>query len=66
MDDADGWWATPMESAPRGAGRWRLIPDGLWTLRDRLLSDRRFLRLALALPGARAIARRRARALFDL
>lgn len=39
--------------------RWR-------ALRDRLLADPRFLRLATAFPLTRPLARRRARALFDL
>ena len=54
----------PLPAAPRADGgslrdRWR-------ALRDRLLSDPRFLRRAAALPFARTLARRETRALFDV
>jgi len=43
----------------------RLI-DRWYALRDRLLADPTFQRRATAFPLTRPIARRRARALFDL
>lgn len=46
-------------AVPTAAGGWR-------TWRDRLLGDPRFHRFAAAFPLTRPIARRRARALFDL
>ncbi len=42
------------------------LPDLILALRDRLLASPRFHRIAAALPLTRPIARRRARALFDL
>ncbi len=42
------------------------LPDAVWRLRDRLLADPRWLRLAVRFPLSRAVARRRAAALFDL
>lgn len=44
----------------------RTIRDRISALRDRFLTDPRFLRLAAAFPPSRFIARRRAAALFDL
>jgi demethylspheroidene O-methyltransferase len=46
------------------AGSWR--PAGWTAWRDRLLSSARFQRFAVAFPLTRPIARRRARALFDV
>jgi demethylspheroidene O-methyltransferase len=46
------------------AGFWR--PAGWTAWRDRLLSSARFQRFAVAFPLTRPIARRRARALFDV
>jgi len=49
------------------AGRGRASWSDRWSeLRNRLLRDPRFVRLASRLPGTRIVARRRARSLFDL
>ena len=62
---------TAIEPVAAGRPNRPNLPDGAWSdriraVRDRLLSSDRFRRWATAFPLTRPLARRRARALFDL
>ncbi|MBK5912388.1 hypothetical protein CCR85_12925 [Rhodothalassium salexigens] len=53
-------------TAPGGAGRGVRLRAWLWRLRDRLVASRTFRNAAASFPLTRPMARRNARALFDL
>lgn len=56
----------PQERSPASRRRGGLLPDGLYAWRNRLLADPAFQRRMRRNPFTRFMARRRARALFDL
>ena len=58
--------ALPAGAASGWRGRAIALRDRALSLRDRLVADPRFRRLAARFPPTRALARRRAAALFDL